>query len=376
MMKTIRLYFLMLSVAVLLMGCSEGKKKERGETAQYQTITVKRSNQTLLSPYTARLTGRQIVEIRPQVSGHITSICINEGQRVSKGQTLFIIDQAPYQAALKVAQANVATAEAKLATAQMEYESNQMLKDGQVISDYTVQTSLHALNEAKAALQLAKAQEDNARTNLGYTVIKSPVSGSASMIPYHVGALVSSNISEPLVTVADDHEVYAYFSVTENQTLSIIQQYGSLQQFLQQAPAVELKLSNGTLYDQKGRINAVSGTVEASTGAVSLRAVFPNAQQLLHDGSSGTVLMPSYKKNCILIPQTATFELQNRVFVYRVIEGKTKATPVSVFRLNNGKEYIVEEGLQEGDVIVSEGAGLVKDGVEVRGKKEEVRGKK
>ena len=355
--------------ALLLTACtSKSGRKEHGDKAQYKTLTVQRSDQILTSEYSARLTGRQIVEIRPQVSGNITRICINEGQQVSRGQTLFIIDQVPYQAALDVAKASVATAQAKLETARMEYESSQTLQAGQVISDYSVQTALNALNEAKAALAQAKAQEVNARNNLSYTVVKSPVSGSASMIPYHVGALVSSNISEPLVTVADDHEIYAYFSVTENQTIDLIQQYGSIEQFIKQAPEVELRLSNGSTYPQKGRINAVSGTVDATTGAVSLRAVFSNPQHLMHNGGSGNVMVSTHRKNCIVIPQEATYELQNRVFVYRVIEGKTKATPIEVFRLNNGKEYIVESGLNEGDVIIAEGAGLLKEGIEVSGK--------
>ena len=360
---------LLFTWACLLTACSGKKQKEREDKAEYKTMTVSRSDQTLVSPYTARLTGKQIVEIRPQVSGHITRICINEGQHVSKVQLLFVIDQVPYQAALKVAQASVATAEAKLATAQMEYESSQTLKSEQVISDYTVQTALNELNEAKAALALAKAQEVNARNNLGYTTVTSPVNGSASMIPYHVGALVSSSIAEPLVTVADDQEIYAYFSITERQAMALTQQYGTLEKFVKEAPAVELQMADGSVYGQKGRIDAVSGTVEASTGAVSLRAVFPNPQRLLRNGGSGTVLLSTHKKGCIVIPQTATYELQNRVFVYRVIDGKTKATPVEIFRLHNGKEYIVEEGLNEGDVIISEGAGLLKEGVEVRGKK-------
>ena len=332
-------------------------------------MKVTRSDQTLVSPYTARLTGRQIVEIRPQVSGIITRICINEGQQVRKGQTLFIIDQTPYRAALQVARANVEAAQAKLTTARMEYESSRKLKAGQVISDYTVQTSLNALNEAKAALSQAKAQELNARNSLSYTVVKSPVNGSASMIPYHVGALVSSSIAEPLVTVADDNVMYAYFSITENQTLDLIQQYGSLNQFLQQASDVQLKLSNGTIYPQHGRINAVSGTVDNTTGSVSLRATFLNPQHLLHNGASATVLLPTKRQGCISIPQEATYELQNRIFVYRVIDGKTKATPIEVFPQNNGREYIVERGLEPGDIIVSEGAALMKDGMEVKSDK-------
>ena len=353
--------------ALLLTACnSEKRKQEHGDQAQYKTLTVQRSDQTLLSEYSARLTGRQIVEIRPQVSGNITRICINEGQQVTKGQTLFVIDQVPYQAALEVAKASVATAQAKLETARMEYEGSQTLKTEQVVSDYTVQTAQNILNEAKAALSLAKAQELNARNNLSYTVVKSPVSGSASMIPYHVGALVSSNISEPLVTVADDHEVYAYFSVTENQAMDLIYQYGSIEQFIRQAPEVELRLSNGTVYPQKGRINAVSGTVDVSTGAVSLRAVFSNPQHLLHNGGSGSIVVATHRKGCIVIPQEATYELQNRVFVYRIIDGKTKATPIEVFRLNNGKDYVVEKGLSEGDVIIAEGAGLIREGVEIK----------
>ena len=366
-----KLIWILPLASLLLTACNTEKgKKANGNQAQYKTLTVERSDQTLTSEYSARLTGRQIVEIRPQVSGNITRICINEGQRVTKGQTLFIIDQVPYQAALEVAKASVATAQAKMETARMEYESSQTLKTEQVVSDYTVRTMQNTLNEAKAALAQAKAQELNARNNLSYTVVKSPVSGSASMIPYHVGALVGSTISEPLVTVADDHEIYAYFSVTENQTISLIQQYGSIEQFIKQAPEVELRLSNGSTYPQKGHIDAVSGTVDASTGAVSLRATFTNANHLLHNGGSGSVVVSTHRKDCIVIPQEATYELQNRTFVYRVIDGKTKATPIEVFRLNNGKEYIVESGLNEGDVIIAEGAGLLKDGMEVKGKSE------
>ncbi len=376
-MKVRRHFWILPLAGLLLTACnSEKGQKARGDQVQYKTLTVQRSDQILTSEYSARLTGRQIVEIRPQVSGNITQICINEGQQVTKGQTLFIIDQVPYQAALEVAKANVATAQAKMETARMEYESSQTLKSEQVVSNYTVQTMLNTLNEAKAALAQAKAQELNARNNLSYTVVKSPVSGSASMIPYHVGALVSSSISEPLVTVADDHEMYAYFSVTENQTINLIQQYGSIEQFIKQAPEVELRLSNGSTYPQKGRINAVSGTVDASTGAVSLRATFQNANHLLHNGGSGSVVVSTHRNACIVIPQEATYELQNRMFVYRVIDGKTKATPIEVFRLNNGKEYIVESGLNEGDVIIAEGAGLLRDGIEIRGEKKEERGKK
>ena len=356
-------------LAVLLV-TSCGEEKQRKQNAiQYQTMVVSRKDMTLERQYSARLTGRQIVEVRPQVSGCITRILTDEGQTVRKGQTLFVIDQVPYRAALEVAVANRRSAEARLATARMNYENETKLQEGHVVSDVSVQTMRNALLEAESALSQTRAQEVNARNNLSYTEVKSPVSGVASMIPWHVGSLVSSNISEPLVTVADDSEVYVYFSISENQALDLISQYGSIDAFISKAPAVGLRLNNGKDYEQKGRISAVSGTVDAQTGAVALRATFPNAGGLLHHGGSGTVVLPTHRQQCIVIPQEATYELQNRMFVYRVVGGKTKATPVTLYPQNNGREYIVEEGISDGDTIIAEGAGLIKEGIEVRTEK-------
>ena len=351
--------------ALLLISCGE-KKQRSHDAAQYQTMVVSRKDMTLERQYSARLTGRQIVEIRPQVSGCLTRILTGEGEAVHKGQTLFIIDQVPYRAALEVASANRKSAEARLATARMNYENEMKLQEGHVVGDVSVQTMRNALLEAEASLAQAKAQEVNARNNLSYTEVKSPVSGVASMIPWHVGSLVNSNISEPLVTVADDSEIYVYFSISENQALELISQYGSIAAFISKAPAVGLRLNNGQDYDLKGRISAVSGTVDVQTGAVALRATFPNAKGILHHGGSATVIVPTHRQQCIVIPQEATYELQNRMFVYRVINSKTKATPVTLFPQNNGREYIVEQGISEGDTIIAEGAGLLKDGIEIK----------
>ena len=368
-----RLTFIRTSACVLLasvlFGACNEKKQQKHDAAQYQTMVVSRKDMTLQRQDPARLTGRQIVEVRPQVSGCITRILTGEGQAVRKGQTLFIIDQVPYRAALEVAVAARKSAEARLATARMNYENESQLQEGRVVSDVSVTTMRNALLEAEAALAQAKAQEANARNNLSYTEVKSPVSGVASMIPWHVGSLVSSNISEPLVTVADDSEVYVYFSISESQALDLIAQYGSIDAFISKAPAVSLRMNNGQEYDQQGRISAVSGTVDAKTGAVTLRATFPNAGGLLHHGGSATVVVPTHRTDCIVIPQEATYELQNRSFVYRVVDGKTKATAVTLFPQNNGQEYIVEDGLNAGDTIIAEGAGLMKEGIEVRTEK-------
>ena len=331
----------------------------------YKTMKVERTSQAVKANYSATMKGREIVEIRPQVSGLITKILIAEGQKVSKGQTLFVIDQVPYLEALNTAEAALKSAKAAEATAQLNYDSKKQLRSQQVISDYDLQTAQQALLSAQAQVAQAQAQVANARNSLSYTVVKSPVSGVAGMIPYHVGALVSSNISEPLISVCDDSEMWVYFSLSEREVTDLTLQYGSLEAFMKGMPDVSLLLSNGKEYSQKGRVDAVSGIVDASTGAVSLRAVFPNNEHLLRNGGTGTVVVSTIRDNVIVIPQTATFELQNKVFVYRVIDGKTVQTEIKVAPLNDGISYIVEEGLAEGDIIIAEGAGLLKEGVEV-----------
>ena len=358
-----RLLLTAVMCTLLCASCAEKKAAETRKT--YKTYTVASADRTLKTGYTATIHGCQTVEIRPQVSGMITDIFINEGDFVRKDSILFIIDQTPYKTAYEIAAANVKSAEAALSTAQLMLDSNKDLFKENVISEVDLMTARNDLAEAEARLALCRAEEENARINLSYTEVRSPVNGVASMIPYRVGALVSSSIAEPLVTVSDDSEVYAYFSMAENKMLDLIQQYGSLQNAIKEMPEVELTMSNGKTYGSTGRINAISGTINGSTGAVSLRATFPNRNRLLREGGSGTVVIPQVRENCIVIPQSATYELQDRIFVYKVVDGRAVATRIEVMDRNNGVEYIVEKGLRVGDVIVAEGAGLIREGTEI-----------
>ena len=361
----------MLLCAAICVSCKEEKKATTQKETYYETLSVTRGERTLTTGYSAAISGVQTVEIRPQVSGMITEILIEEGESVRKGQVLFVIDQTPYKAAYEIAVANVKSAEAALSTAQLILESNKNLYEQDVVSEFDLMTAQNDLIEAEARLTLCKAEEVNASNNLSYTEVRSPVNGVASMIPYRVGALVNSNISQPLVTVSDDSQVYAYFSMAENQMLNMVLQYGSLSNAIKQMPEVELILSNGQKYEFTGKINAVSGTISESTGAVSLRAVFNNKYHLLRNGGSGTIVIPTTLKDAIIIPQSATYELQDRVFVYKVIDGKASATEIRVSPQNNGKEYIVESGLNVGDIIVAEGAGLIKEGTVIKSKEEQ-----
>lgn len=331
----------------------------------YKTMEVSRGSRTLSQSYTAVINGRQSVEIRPQVSGTITQVCIAEGAQVKKGQTLVIIDQVPYKAALETAIANVKSAEASVATARLTADSKEQLFKENVVSAFDLQTARNSLLQAEATLAQAKAEEVNARNDLSYTEVKSPVDGVSGMLPYRVGALVDASITTPLTTVSDDTEMYVYFSMTESQVLSLIRQYKTLDEAMKQMPEVELKLSDGLTYAHKGRIDAISGTIDTSTGAVSLRATFPNPEHILRNGGSGTVVLPYIKENVLIVPQEATYEIQDKIFVYKVVDGKATSSQVSVFPINDGKEYIVESGLEEGETIIAEGAGLVQEGTVV-----------
>jgi len=359
-----RCLFIGLLGVLALISCKE--KTQEKSAPIYKKMTVELSNQTLETAYSATMTGKEIVEVRPQVSGLVTKILIKEGDKVKKGQPLFIIDQVPYQAAVNTAEATLESAKAAEATAQLNYDSRKQLRDQQVISDFDLQTAYQSLVSAKARVSETKAQLTNARNSLSYTVVKSPLTGVAGMIPYHVGALVSSSIEVPLVKVSDDEEMLVYFSLSEREITDLTMRNGSMENYVDQMPTVKLRMTNGAEYDQEGKVDAVSGLVDEKTGAVSLRATFPNPQHLLRNGGSATVILRNQRENVIVIPQSATLELQNKVFVYRIVDGKAKITPVEVNKLNNGKEYVVESGLKPGEVIIAEGAGLVRDGEEVK----------
>lgn len=344
-------------------GCKEAPTAQ--VATEYEVMTIAPTDRMLSSTYSATIRGRQDIDIYPQVSGTLTQVCVAEGQRVKSGQPLFIIDQVPYRAALRTAEANVAAAEASLATARLTYESRQELLKQNVVSEFDMSTAKNAMLAAEAQLAQAKAQEVNARNNLSYTVVKSPSNGVVGTLPYRVGALVGATIPQPLTTVSDNSDMYVYFSMTENQLLGMIRRYGSKDAALEQMPAIDLILNDQSKYPQKGKIETVSGVIDRSTGSVSLRAVFPNKEGLLHSGGAGNVVIPVEKTGALVIPQGATFEIQDKRFVYKVVDGKAQSAPVQVTRVDGGTEFIVNEGLTAGDVIVAEGVGLLREGTPI-----------
>lgn len=339
---------------------------------EYAVMTISTTDREVPSNYSATIRGRQDIDIYPQVAGTISQLCVTEGEHVSKGQTLFIIDQVPYKAALQTAEANVAAAKAGVATAQLTYDSKKELFAKQVISQFDLSTSENQLLTAKAQLAQAEAQRVSAANNLSYTVVKAPADGVVGTLPYRVGALVSASIPQPLTTVSDNSDMYVYFSMTENQLLNLARTYGSIANTLKNMPDVQLRLNDGSVYEKQGRIESISGVIDSSTGTVSLRAVFENQGGLLHSGGSGSIILPSVYEDCIVVPQLATFELQDKVYVYKVIDGIATSQMIDVEKISDGKEYIVRSGLTPGDVIVVEGVGLMREGTPVIAKKQPV----
>ena len=357
----------MLLCTLAFAGC--GGNANYGQETEYEVQTMSYTSRDLKTNYSATIRGRQDIEVYPEVSGKLTKLCIVEGQDVKRGQTMFIIDQVPYKAALLTAQANVESAEAALATAELTYNSNKMLFEEKVVSQFTLQTSENNYLTAKAGLAQAKAQLINAENDYSYTEVKSPADGVAGTLPYRVGTLVSpSGMTSPLTTVSDNSEMYVYFSMNEKQLLDMVRMYGSKKGALENLPEVELMLNDRSIYPLKGRVETISGVVDRNTGTASLRAVFQNPDGMLFSGTSGNIVITTERDSCLVIPQDATYELQDQVYVFKVIDGKANSTPVTVSRVNGGQEYIVESGLQPGDKIVIEGVGLMQEGTPIKEK--------
>ena len=356
---------LIILLASLLCGCRQ--KNTAPQAGGYKTMTVDTSSRTLETTSAATIRGCQDIDIYPQVSGKITAVKVTEGQAVHRGTVLFVIDRVPYEAEYRTAEANRQSAQVSVKSAQMTYDSKKTLYDSKVISDYELKTAENNLLTAKASLAQAEAQKTNAANNLSYTEVKSPCEGVVGSLPYRVGTLVSSTMSDPLTTVSDNSSMYVYFSITENTILSYTRSYGSIANAIKQMPDVKLILSDGSTYGKSGRIESISGVINRTTGTAQARAVFPNPDRSLLSGASGSIQIPVKFDKVLVIPQEATFEVQDKVLVYKIVDGKTKSTVVTVSSLSDGKEYIVTEGLQAGDEIIAEGAGLLQDGVDVKG---------
>ncbi|MBO4995771.1 MAG: efflux RND transporter periplasmic adaptor subunit [Muribaculaceae bacterium] len=350
----------------VMSSCGGSQQQQQAPAPEIATITLSPSTSEVESAYPALIKGKTDIAIRPQVTGFITKVHVDEGQHVRKGQTLFTIDQVQFKAAVDQAAAAVSAAQTAVKTAQLTADNKKMLLDKNIISPYEWQLADNDLQNAKSALAQANAALVNARKNLAYTTVTAPSDGVVGTIPSREGSLASPSSAQPLTTISDNSQVYAYFSLTEKDLLELSDNgRRTLDAAIDSMPQVQLRLADGNIYPVSGKVATVSGVIDNTTGAASVRALFDNPNGMLRSGSTGAVLMPHSSDNVIVIPQKATFELQDRRFVYTVNDSnKVASTPITVAPFNDGKTFVVTSGLKAGDRIAVEGIGTkVKDGI-------------
>ena len=352
-----------------LTSCGDKAQQQMDMTPEIATITVEEGSSDLAGNFAATIKGKTDIDVRPLVSGFITKVHVDEGQRVSKGQTLFTLDQVQYQAAVDQAKAQVNSARTALESAKLTASNKQRLFDKNIISEYENQLAKNQLAQAEATLSQANAALTTAQKNLSYTVVTAPSDGFVGSIPNREGSLASPSMMPALTTVSDNSDVYAYFSLNEKDILNLTKDgKKTLNEAIAEMPDVQLVLSDGTVYPEPGKVATVSGVIDSSTGAANVRARFKNTNGMLRSGSTGRILIPSHMDSVILVPQKATFEIQDRRFVYVVNDSnKTVSTPIQISPMNDGKQFIVTSGLTPGQRVVVEGVGTkVRDNMAIK----------
>ncbi len=352
--------------------CSNPQQNAAGMTAQAQQYLVQEvtpEDITLYQDFPAILQGEQTVEIRPRIAGYIEEIKADEGDYVKKGQVLFRLNSNDIQAQVRSAEAQVKVAESMVQTAKININKTKPLVDKDIISSFQLESVETSLQSAEAQLAQAKANLANAKANLEYTLITSPTNGIIGTFPYRVGSLVSSSVAQPLTTVSNTSTMWAYFSMNETDFIRMTKDLEgkTTKEKLDKLPEVEFVLPDKSVYKYKGKIETASGIIDQQTGAVNIRATYPNPEGILRSGGSGRVRLPENQKNVLLIPQNASYEIQGKHFVYVASnENKVVNTPIEVMTGNLKNVYVVTSGLNAGDKIIVEGLTGLRDGMEIK----------
>ena len=330
-------------------------------------LSITAGNATTFQEYPVAIEGRVNVEIRPQVDGYLDKVYIDEGAFVKAGQPLFKINDLRYRELVNNAQGALNSAEAALVNARLEVEKIAPLVEGKVVAEYQLKSAKASVKIAEANRKQAQAALASARINLGHTLIKAPVDGYITRLPKKQGSLVSAADPTPLTLLSDISEVHAYFSLGEADFIAFREKYPgtSLSDKLSKLPPVSLVLADNSVYVQEGKIDMVDGQFDKTTGAITLRASFPNAKGLLRSGNTGRVKLGISHSDAILIPQSATVEMQDKIFVYTVDkDNKVFKVPVKV-EGKTGTDYLIKDGLKAGDRIVFKGFESIADGTVV-----------
>lgn len=352
-------------LALVLSSCADKSQAPAAAPAPVlPVLAITSANTTTDNEYPASIQGTVDVEIRPQVSGNLDRVLVDEGAYVSKGQSLFKINERPFREQLNNALASLHAAEAALINSQLEVDKLTPLVQNKVVSDYQLKTAKASQKIAAANIEQARAMVASAKINLGYTNVTAPVSGYIGRLPKKQGSLVSASDVEPLTTLSDVHEVFAYFSLGETDFINFKSQYAgnSIGDKIKKLPPVSLILADNNAYPQTGKIDMVDGQFDKTTGAITLRATFPNANGTLRSGNTGKIRLGLQHDDAILVPQSATIEMQDKVFVFTVSkDNKVTKMPITVIG-KSGTNYLIKDGVKSGDQIVLSGIDKLQEG--------------
>lgn len=349
-------------VSILLFSCQKKKEESKEKPIQtYDILTLEPHPITIYNNYPASIQGQNIVEIKPMVTGYLQDIYVAEGANVTKGQLLFRIKNPQYEQDIITAQGAIKIAEANVKTAQMNVEKVRPLVEQEIVSKYQLSSALYTLQSEQATLSQAKAALANAQTNQGYTYIKSPQNGTIGLIPFKVGALVSSTATDALTTLSNTANVFAYFSLNEKQLLSFMANTkgATLTEKLQNMPMVNLILADGTPYPEKGKLETASGGINSGSGTATFKAEFTNAVGVIQNGASAMVRIPTNMDNALLVPQNAVYQLQDKTFVYKIFDkNKVLSTAVTTAPTDDGNFIVITDGIKAGEKIVLNGMNI------------------
>jgi membrane fusion protein (multidrug efflux system) len=355
-----------LAVALVLFACQRQEKLQVSSpiVQALPVLTIKSSSENTLLEYPALIEGAVDLEIRPQVSGSIDKVFVNEGALVKKGQPLFKINELPFREALNNAKATLQSAKAAAQNAQLDIDKLTPLVANKVVSDFQLKSAKAAHAAALASVEQAKAGIATAEINLGYTLIKAPVTGYVGRLPKKQGSLVSAEDPVPLTRLSDAHEVHVYFSLSEDDFINFNERYAgkTVAERIGNIPGVSLLLADNTVYPRKGKLDMIDGQFDKQTGAITLRATFPNEDGLLRSGNTGKVQLIMTHENALSVPQEATVEIQDKIFIFSVDkENKVSKQPINVLG-TSGSNYLVRNGIKAGDRIVLKGMESLKEG--------------
>lgn len=359
---------ILMGTLVLVLFAACGNKQDASQTDQlpYPTKVLAEQDAELQAIFPVSIKGQEDIEIRPRIDGFIDAIHIDEGSVVKRGQLLFKIDSPQAEQTLTTAEAALKSAEAKVNTARINVKRIKPLAEQNIVSNVQLETAEDAYLSAVADMAQSKAALKNAQATMGWTNVSSPVDGYVGAIPYRQGSLVNS--SNVLTTVANTHNIFAYFSLNEKELRAFMNGLDGETQAekIKNIPPVTLILADGTVYSEKGKIETITGVLNVTTGSASFRAEFPNAHGELKSGTSGSVSIPRHLKNVFVIPQKATFPQQDKTLLYVVQGDSVMQKVISVVSTPDGKSYAVTDGLKAGDRIVVDGISTLSNGKKIQ----------